>query len=179
MLLLQFQQPFFFLYPAGIADQLALCPNHPMTGNQNSDRILMIRHPHCPCRLRSADCSGNLSIGSGLSVWNLLQCCPYLFLKSRPLAVQRQIKGLPLSPKKGTQLLSASLQQRCFFPHCIRRRLFPCHSDDAPLCFSDTQPSHRCLLQKAIFFHAQSSFRRLLNREISLAYPSASLGVSR
>ena len=99
LLLLQIKQLLLYGQPSRVAGQASVRAYHAVARNDNHNRIVMICHPHRAGRFWIAYLFRNLSIGSGLSIRNLTEGCPYLLLKGRSLRSKRQVKLSPPSRK--------------------------------------------------------------------------------
>ena len=72
----QLKQCHFFVHSACISRQAAITSDHPVTGNDNGNRIMPHRTAYCLRRhtgspFHGSQLSGNLPVGCGLPVWNL------------------------------------------------------------------------------------------------------------
>src|SRR5690606_24700608 len=106
------QQPGLTFKSAGIADQLPVLANYPMTGHHDAKRIFAIRHPYRPCRCGLLDRLSQLAVTPGGRIGNPPQLSPYPVLKVRAPGCQRQVELPALSIEVSVQLPAGLLQKR-------------------------------------------------------------------
>ncbi len=87
-----FQQPLFSPKSTGVSNQIAICTNYPMTGNNDPNRIFSIRSTHCTHFFFIAQPDGERTIGCGCSIAQSLQGFPDTNLKRGSLQGKWKIK---------------------------------------------------------------------------------------
>ena len=88
------EQPFFVFESTGVTCEIAIFPNHPMTGYYDRNRILTISHANCPNCLDVADADGEFFIGDRFSKWDCGQLRPDALLKFGSMHVELDIKKI-------------------------------------------------------------------------------------
>src|ERR1700682_4417148 len=74
--LLKVKQLAFDVKTAAVAAQRSARCNHPVAGDDDSDRIPVVRHAHGPVRVRMANALSNVAVAAGLAVWDFEQRMP-------------------------------------------------------------------------------------------------------
>ena len=106
------QEPLLTPETPGIASELAIRPDHPMTGKENGQRVLPIGHTHGPDGILIAKLTSQMTIGKGMSERDPGQGLPDRLLKRCSFGNPGDRERLALPLEIFIQLLPA-LQQRC------------------------------------------------------------------
>jgi hypothetical protein len=105
------QQPFFAIETAAEAGQRAVGTDHPMTGNDDSDRIAAIREADGPRSVGIVQALGELSVAARLTERNFCQFAPDALLKLGAIHAQRQIEFAALAGEIFFQLARSGWQR--------------------------------------------------------------------
>src|SRR5689334_16338513 len=107
---LEIKQPSFAPHFSAIATDIAFGIHDPVTGNHDSDWVVMICHAHRTHGARIPDTLRNRSVRTRLSVWDAQQFAPDLLLKAATAINQRQIERAQVACEIAAQLLDRSLE---------------------------------------------------------------------
>ena len=85
------------MYAARIANQSPVCPNDPVAGNKDGDGVFIVGQANGAKAFGAADCLGDILVSARLTIGNLAEGAPYLFLKLRSRRGKRKRKGAALT----------------------------------------------------------------------------------
>lgn len=113
------------------SSQLAACPHHTVTGDDDRDRIASASATHWLSR--DAKGFSDVTICDGVSEWDLEHLVANRALKVAAMDTQRQIKVSALSGKIGRQLRDGFIEHIC----ATLRRTAPIKPRDFTVFFCD------------------------------------------
>jgi len=116
---------------AGVAAELAVHRHHPVTGNDERDRVAAASQANRAGR--AADQGGHGPIGHGLAVGDAAHGVPDLLLVRRRGRGERQLKVAPAPVQVFQDLVARALQERPLATRRHRRRVPPIKGDDGAL----------------------------------------------
>lgn len=99
LLLFQLQQILLHLHAIGVAGELAGAAHHPVAGLKDGDGVAVAGTAHGTAGLGFANSGGQLAVGAGLTVGDLVHLGPDGLLEGGALGGQRQIE-FPARPGK-------------------------------------------------------------------------------
>ena len=99
LLLFQFQQILLHLHAIGVAGELAGAAHHAVAGLKDGDGVAVAGTAHGTAGLGFANSGGQLAVGTGLTLGDLVHLGPDGLLESCALWSEGQIK-LPARPGK-------------------------------------------------------------------------------
>src|SRR5262245_13537866 len=120
----EFKQEFLALDAAAIAGQLAVRPDHTVTGNDDRDRVAAVRRADRARGSRIADPPRQFAVTDRRTVGNLLQFGPDALLKRRAADRKAQIELGQFAREVCPQLISSLPEQSVVTPP-IADRLRP------------------------------------------------------
>ena len=91
---LDIQEALFFVQSSSVTDHVPVGADDAMAGDDDGDRVFVIREANSSIRIWISDLFGNISIGSGFTVGYVLESFPHADLKGSSLQCQRDGKGL-------------------------------------------------------------------------------------
>lgn len=139
-----------------------------MTGNQDQNRIAVVRHTHNSCCLGISNCCYDLLIASCFTVWNVTEGIPYALLKFVSQYRERKIKRFSVPGKVfrnlsfGIRQIETDMIRLSRFCYTIRKL----QRSDAVLIFLDSYHAQRCLTKtvRAFCYLLSDIFRRRYSR---------------
>src|SRR5260370_16469430 len=82
--LLKLEQRALGVAPAAVTAQRASRCDHPVAGDEDSDRIPVVGHAYGAVGLRMANRLGDVAVAAGFAIWNFEQCTPASEVESGP-----------------------------------------------------------------------------------------------
>jgi hypothetical protein len=100
--------------PAAVPDEAAIRTDDSVTRDDDGDRVFIVGHADGPAGLRVPHRRGNVPVRACLTVWDVAQRRPYVFLKRRSGRLERQVKRASLSEEVLRKLIRRVPEERRF-----------------------------------------------------------------